>query len=267
MKRPFSSDPETGATREARGALGRGPFRRGAVHARADQPGPDEPSGGCRVVIPPTSTQRRLHTLEYYNTDLNGARQQIASAPVKPPLAWSDALAAAALKQSQDEADSRPANPYGADGADLNTRLERAGFGNRISAAENTFAYAKSVDQAMQAFLIDWGVPAKGHFHNLLQPDRALKTFQSVGIGIVNTNKARYRVPRSSPKTSDARSTISPTCSASRSTTSTATTSTSRAKAGDVTFRPRTSRPASHAACQPGTPAATRSRSTPGSTR
>jgi uncharacterized protein YkwD len=131
-----------------------------------------------------------IETLSFFNTDLNQAKHQIVSAPAKPPLAWDDALAASAQKQSEDEATLGQQTHLSADGADLGTRLDRAGFHNRASAAENTFAYARSVDQAMQAFLIDWGVPDKGHLRNLLQPDSSADdSFQSVGIGIVNTNK------------------------------------------------------------------------------
>src|SRR5262249_52390430 len=53
----------------------------------------------------------------------------------------------------------------------------------------NSYAYAQSVDHAMKAFLIDWGVSGNGHRGNLLQPDTPdSKTYSEVGIGIAATN-------------------------------------------------------------------------------
>jgi|SRR5579864_606771 len=129
-------------------------------------------------------------TLTYYNVNLDQARQQIASAAPRPPLAWNDKLATTALDQSIDQANMGVQTHTGADGSDLNTRLDRIGYTNRASAGENAFAYAKSVDQAMEAFLIDWGVPSMGHFKNLLQPDTPPSSaYREVGIGIVDSTK------------------------------------------------------------------------------
>jgi hypothetical protein len=51
---------------------------------------------------------------------------------------------------------------------------------------ENSYAYANSVDHAMKAFLIDWGVSTKGHRGNLLQPNTPdSQTYNEVGVGIV----------------------------------------------------------------------------------
>ena len=41
----------------------------------------------------------------------------------------------------------------------------------RQASGENAYAYSSSVDEAMEAFLIDWGVPDAGHRNNILQPN------------------------------------------------------------------------------------------------
>jgi uncharacterized protein YkwD len=132
-------------------------------------------------------------TLNFYNVDLNAARQQIAGAQVQQPLAWNSTLANAAQNQSQDELNQGVQTHLGADGSDLSARLNKAGYSNRASGGENTFAYANSVDQAMDAFMLDWGVPDKGHFRNLLEPGTSIQnSFKDVGIGIVNSNKTGF---------------------------------------------------------------------------
>lgn len=134
-----------------------------------------------------------LATLNYYGVNLDQAKQDIASAQAKPPVAWNDELAASAVHQSQDQANMGVQTHLGADGSDLSTRLDRVGYTNRATAAENAFAYARSVDQAMEAFLLDWGVPSKGHFRNLLEPDtNPDNAYREVGIGIVGSNKPGF---------------------------------------------------------------------------
>ena len=110
-------------------------------------------------------------TVEHYNVDLNQVRNSIASAAPKQPLAWNESLATAAQKHSQDQATNAFQSHTGSDGADMNTRVDREGYGKRTSTGENAYAYAKSVDHAMRAFLIDWGVDSAGHRNNILQPD------------------------------------------------------------------------------------------------
>ena len=79
----------------------------------------------------------------------------------------------------------------GANGSSLGQRLDNAGYTNRASDGENAYAYSKSVDHAMEAFLIDWGVADHGHRRNILQPDATPDQFyREVGIGIVQSNRA-----------------------------------------------------------------------------
>ena len=132
-------------------------------------------------------------TLKYYNVDLNQAKQEIASSALRPPVAWSDTLAATATGQSQYQADNAVQTHIGANGSALNQRLDSAGYTNRASDGENAYAYSQSVGHAMEAFLIDWGVASKGHRNNLLQPTATADQFyREVGIGIVNTNKPGF---------------------------------------------------------------------------
>lgn len=127
-------------------------------------------------------------TLEYYNVDLRSELSQIASARPQQPLAYNDRLAAAAHAQSEDQARNNYQGHNGSDGSDLGDRLDRAGYGDVLSNGENAFAYATSLDNAVDAFLIDWGVADKGHRRNILQPDvSGDESYSDVGVGIVAT--------------------------------------------------------------------------------
>ena len=127
-------------------------------------------------------------TVAYYGVDLNATEQAIASAPAKPPLAWNPDLAAAAQAHSQDMATNQFQSHTGSDGSTPDQRMQQAGYTNASSTGENAFAYATSIDEAMQAFLIDWGVSDQGHRRNILQPDvSSSDAYQSVGIGIAST--------------------------------------------------------------------------------
>ncbi|AGA29952.1 CAP domain-containing protein [Singulisphaera acidiphila] len=127
-------------------------------------------------------------TIKHYKVDLNQVKAAISSAPVKPPLAWNSKLANAAQDHSQDQANTGVQSHDGSDGSTVPDRLDRAGYGNRTTAGENAFAYSTSVDEAMEAFMIDWGVDSAGHRNNILQPETPKdNAYRDVGIGIVNT--------------------------------------------------------------------------------
>lgn len=128
------------------------------------------------------------NTLNHYNVDVNAVKQTIASSNPLPPVAWNDDLADAAQSHSEDMADNQFQSHEGSNGSSPDDRIKAAGYNNAKSSGENAFAYANSVDNAMQAFLYDWGVADAGHRRNLLQPGVAAeKSFSDVGIGIVNT--------------------------------------------------------------------------------
>jgi uncharacterized protein YkwD len=130
-----------------------------------------------------------LATLNYYNVNLQQAEQKIGTATPQPPLAWNQDLANAAQGQSQYEADTQVQTHTGSGGSTTQQRIEAAGYTDPTSSGENTYAYASSVMQSMQAFLIDWGVPSDGHRINIQQPGvSAQNAYTSVGIGLVQTN-------------------------------------------------------------------------------
>jgi uncharacterized protein YkwD len=132
-------------------------------------------------------------TLQTFNVNLGQARGDIASKAVAQPLAWNASLAQAASVQSEYMAETGQQTHTGggtlADGTVVGVtgddRIFNAGYRNRTVSGENAFAYANSVDNAMNAFLLDWGNdPAvKPHLTNIFRPD-----YTEVGIGIVNTS-------------------------------------------------------------------------------
>jgi uncharacterized protein YkwD len=135
-------------------------------------------------------------TLNYYGVNLNATLQTIASSPAQPPLAWNPQLAQAAQGHSQDMATNGFQSHTGSDGSSPSQRMEAAGYTNDTSNGENVYAYASSVDQAMEAFLLDWGVSDAGHRANIMQsttsPDDA---YRDVGIGLVTTNGSNSTGP------------------------------------------------------------------------
>lgn len=134
-----------------------------------------------------------LTTLDYFHVDVKAVENEIANAQPRPPVAWNDTLAATATQQSQDQVNMGVQTHLGADGTSLGQRLDRIGYSGRNSDGENAYAYSKSVDHAMEAFLVDWGVADHGHRRNIVQPDATPdQYYREVGIGIVNTNKASF---------------------------------------------------------------------------
>ena len=128
-------------------------------------------------------------TLQYYGVNLQSALQTISSATPQPPVAWNADLANAAQGQSQYMADNQIQSHTGANGSTPQQRITAAGYTNISSSAENAYAYSTSPEEAMQAFLIDWGVPSDGHRINIQQPGVAPQNaYTDAGVGIVQTN-------------------------------------------------------------------------------
>jgi uncharacterized protein YkwD len=128
-------------------------------------------------------------TLQYFGVNAQTAAQTIASATPQPPVAWNANLASSAQSQSQYMANTQTQTHYGAGGSTPQQRMEAAGYNNITSSGENAYAYATSAEEAMQAFMIDWGVPSDGHRINIQQPGvSAQNAFRDIGIGIVQTN-------------------------------------------------------------------------------
>jgi uncharacterized protein YkwD len=134
-------------------------------------------------------TPQVANTLAYYGTNLQTALQTISSASPLPPVAWNANLANSAQGQSQYMADNKIQSHTGAGGSSPQDRMTASGYTNITSSAENAYAYASSAEQAMQAFLIDWGVPSDGHRINIQQPGVAPQNaFTDAGVGIVSTD-------------------------------------------------------------------------------
>ena len=128
-------------------------------------------------------------TLQYYGVNLQTALQTISSATPQAPLAWNADLANAAQGQSQYMADNQVQSHYGANGSTPQQRMTAAGYTNITSSAEDAYAYASSPAEAMEAFLIDWGVPSDGHRINIQQPGVSPgSAFTDAGVGIVQTS-------------------------------------------------------------------------------
>lgn len=125
-----------------------------------------------------------LMTFQYYNVDLAQTRNAIASEKAVAPLAWNNQLASAADRLSSDMAANGFQSHIGSDGSTIEQRLDQAGYTNRSAQGENAFAYASSVDDAMRAFLVDYGVGDKGHRRSIYNGD-----FREVGISVTATTK------------------------------------------------------------------------------
>jgi hypothetical protein len=131
--------------------------------------------------------QNDVATMTHYGVDPQTIAQIGKMSPVQP-LAWSDTLAGTATEQSQYEANNQVQTHDGPGEPDLVGRLSAAGYSNPAEYGENSYAYAQSVDHAMKAFMIDWGVPDAGHRGNIMQPGTPdASTYSEVGIGIVGS--------------------------------------------------------------------------------
>jgi hypothetical protein len=150
------------------------------------------PAAGAEVLTSSSSlTSATRDSLFFYGVDASQARREIAAMQARQPLAWNDQLAAAAEQHSRDMAEKGFQSHTGSDGSTADERLARNGYTGASRAAENAYAYAESVDHAIQAFAIDWGVADKGHRRNLLEPDNGGEdSFKEIGIGLVTSKKA-----------------------------------------------------------------------------
>ncbi len=136
------------------------------------------------------STQQ---TLDYYGVNLQQEKQSISGMQARQPLAWNTQLAQAAQSHSQDMAVNGYQSHTGSNGSSSNDRMTSAGYTGAIRTAENAYAYGESIDQNLQAFLLDWGVPDHGHLNNMLEPaNSGSNSFKEVGIGIVNANRSGF---------------------------------------------------------------------------
>jgi uncharacterized protein YkwD len=128
-------------------------------------------------------------TLNYYGVNLQSTLNSIASATPQPPLSWNGQLAQSATSHSQDMATNQFQSHTGSNGSSPGQRIQDAGYTNTTSTGENVYAYSTSVEEAMEAFLLDWGVSDDGHRMNIQQMGvSAGNAYRDVGVGIVNTS-------------------------------------------------------------------------------
>jgi uncharacterized protein YkwD len=137
-----------------------------------------------------------LDTINQYHqsagTDtVDQAKAAVSAATPTQPLAWNETLAAAATFQSQDQI-NQGVETHNSTIGDLSSRLgpNHFNYANSVNLAEDAYAYADSPMNAMQAFLVDWGVQDRGHRRNILQPNTpANMQFSDVGVGVVSSNR------------------------------------------------------------------------------
>jgi uncharacterized protein YkwD len=143
---------------------------------------------GAAAFIQSNITPDIQATLNYYGVNLDSTLQAISSATPQPPLAWNAQLSQAAQGHSQDMATNQFQSHTGSDGSSPTQRIQSAGYTNAQTVGENAYSYASSVDDAMEAFLLDWGVADDGHRENIQQMGvSAEDAYRDVGIGLVTT--------------------------------------------------------------------------------
>ncbi|HWE40095.1 MAG TPA: CAP domain-containing protein [Isosphaeraceae bacterium] len=128
-------------------------------------------------------------TLSYYGVNLQQKLSQLSSATAQPPLAWNDALGNAAQGHSQDMSSNNFQSHTGSDGSSPSDRISNAGYGAASSEGEDAFAYASSVKNSVEAFLLDWGVSDDGHYKNIMQPGTSAQdAYSDAGIGLISSS-------------------------------------------------------------------------------
>jgi hypothetical protein len=126
-------------------------------------------------------------TISYYKMNLDAEKQAIRGIRSQQPLAWNPKLSQAAAEHSADMANNNYQDHRDTKGRMPSQRLEDFGYNNQTMERENAFAYAESVDRAMQAFLVDWGTTGSPHRLSMLQSGTDPNSEQAaseVGIGL-----------------------------------------------------------------------------------
>lgn len=145
---------------------------------------------------------------DFFQVDLNLMATQYAAIPPAPPLSFNAILLSVARVHSQDMLENNFQDHYGFKGCPANSapcdpltapagitnlgcclpfdRMTAAGY-IWSRAAENVFAYAKSVEHGHDSFEVDWGGTAAtggmqdppGHRENIHNPE-----YREIGIGV-----------------------------------------------------------------------------------
>jgi len=133
-----------------------------------------------------TDDQEIQSALEFFEVDPTSIVAEFSNYDPRPPLTFNDKLIEMARFHSEDMRDHNYQGHTGSAGDTLTDRFSLFGY-DYLRAAENVFAYAKSLLYGHAGFIIDWGVESLGHRKNLLEFDRDSDFFREIGIGVVYT--------------------------------------------------------------------------------
>jgi hypothetical protein len=139
--------------------------------------------------------------LAFLHVDRTLLSQQWQALAPRAPVAWNDALGAAALTHSQLMLTYDQQSHVLPGESDPGPRLANAGYAllNTFSWGENVYAYSKSVFYAHAGMAVDWGSgPGTSggiqsppeHRANIMSP-----TFREVGFGLVNSTPGKTTGP------------------------------------------------------------------------
>ncbi len=127
--------------------------------------------------------------LQFFNISKDLVKNQFASYPARPPLAFNNECLVAAEIHSEDMRQNDFQGHTGSDGSQFFERLERQGYTGTFL-GENVAASARSLFHGHAGFNIDWGAQNQqtlGHRQNIMN-FRATHVFTEAGIGIVHDN-------------------------------------------------------------------------------
>ena len=160
--------------------------------------------------------QAIIDNYDFFHIDLNFLAAQYAVIPAAPPLSFNAILISVARAHSQDMLENKfqdhygfrgcppnspPCDPASAPGGITNLgcclpfdRMTAAGY-IWSRAAENVFAYAKSVEHGHASFEVDWGgTPATGgiqdppgHRENIHNPN-----YREIGVGVILGSNGKF---------------------------------------------------------------------------
>ncbi|MBU2994089.1 DUF4214 domain-containing protein [Octadecabacter sp. B2R22] len=118
--------------------------------------------------------------ISYFGVDMDVYAAQMAAYDPVAPLAWNDALAAAADAHSQLLIDVDEQSHQVDGEASLSNRIEDAGYDNLWTVRENVYAYTKDTLYGHVGFMVDWGYDAVDFDEN----GTLYSNWQSLGDGI-----------------------------------------------------------------------------------
>ncbi|OGW12097.1 MAG: hypothetical protein A3G93_07120 [Nitrospinae bacterium RIFCSPLOWO2_12_FULL_45_22] len=126
------------------------------------------------------------NAINYFAVNISTMIAEFNSYPTHPPLTFDKRLIDMARFHSDDMLKYNYQGHTGSGGDTLTDRLKLFGY-DYSSAAENVYAYAKSLFYGHAGFMVDWGVPDLGHRKNLLEFTKTGSIHKEIGIGIVHT--------------------------------------------------------------------------------